>query len=538
MQNIVKALQELKGINASYELSNSKIEEILNEAKTAKVCVPIIGKFSSGKSAMVNTLLACKPKLLAEDITPETAVPTELVYGIDEKIVLDKIDETKECKNISEIRNLELDASVVKSLLVSVNNKFLQEISDVMVVDMPGFESGYEIHNKAIDNYVSKSLAYIITFPADDMVVRGSVGDILKELCLHNMPLCVVITKYDKRNHEYEESLKNLKDNLKKYVGSREITFCTSSSFLGNADEVKSFLIDVQKDSQHILAKKFAKMLMAEVDATEVYLNSRIKASALTESELDEQEEKLSLQIEEVTKSVEQEKNDFMQQIENCAEEITADVQIALESETSTFVTMTMNNQSINEKVNVLVRSAVTQGLNRRFVPVVQRYLKRVSSAVSGDSLGTLAVNVDVNLSNGILDYALAEVSGIVAAIIVNPVWGVIVAAVVGILKSWRKDKKREEQKMQIRENLEDEVYPSVLKQVRAMLEDTIGKQVKEINADIDAQILDRKNILEKSLKDVREKLAEEKVTKEELLIALNRDLSKLNELKIVAKVG
>ena len=538
MQNIVKALQELKGINATYELSNSKIEEILNESKTAKVCVPIIGKFSSGKSAMVNTLLACKPKLLAEDITPETAVPTELVYDIDEKIVLDKIDGTKELKNISEIRNLKLDANTVKSLSVSINNDFLKEIFDVMIVDMPGFESGYEIHNKAIDNYVSKSLAYIITFPADDMVVRGSVGDILKELCMHNMPLCVVITKYDKRNHEYEESLKNLKDNLKKYVGNREITFCTSSSFLGNADEVKSFLIDVQKDSQHILAKKFAKMLMAEVDATEVYLNSRIKASALTESELDEQEEKLSLQIEEVTKSVEQEKNDFMQQIENCAEEITADVQIALESETSTFVTMTMNNQSINEKVNVLVRSAVTQGLNRRFVPVVQRYLKRVSSAVSGDSLGALAVNVDVNLSNGILDYALAEVSGIVAAIIVNPVWGVIVAAVVGILKSWRKDKKREEQKMQIRENLEDEVYPSVLKQVRAMLEDTIGKQVKEINADIDAQILDRKNILEKSLKDVREKLAEEKVTKEELLIALNRDLSKLNELKIVAKVG
>ena len=30
--------------------------------------------------------------------------------------------------------------------------------------------------------------------------------NILKELCLHDMPICIAITKYDKRNDDFEET--------------------------------------------------------------------------------------------------------------------------------------------------------------------------------------------------------------------------------------------------------------------------------------------------------------------------------------------
>ncbi len=70
-----------------------------------------------------------------------------------------------------------------------------------------GFESGFEIHNKAIDNYLPKSLVYMVAFPADDLIVRASVGNILKELVLNEMPICVVVTKDDKCNDAFEETL-------------------------------------------------------------------------------------------------------------------------------------------------------------------------------------------------------------------------------------------------------------------------------------------------------------------------------------------
>ena len=83
MEDTKYVLNEIKGINNAYNLSVDQIDKILAEIPNAKVCTPVIGKFSSGKSALVNTLLGYSKKLLKEDITPETAVPAELVYTAD-----------------------------------------------------------------------------------------------------------------------------------------------------------------------------------------------------------------------------------------------------------------------------------------------------------------------------------------------------------------------------------------------------------------------------------------------------------------------
>ena len=68
MEKITKALSELHKINNAYSLSNDVVEKLIKETETAKVCTPIIGKFSSGKSALLNTLLGYSRKILKEDI--------------------------------------------------------------------------------------------------------------------------------------------------------------------------------------------------------------------------------------------------------------------------------------------------------------------------------------------------------------------------------------------------------------------------------------------------------------------------------------
>ena len=188
MEKIKKALGELREINNAYSLSNETVEKLMHETETAKVCTPIIGKFSSGKSALLNTLLGYSRKILKEDITPETAVPAEISYSPDgDSIDVVRNDGTCKKVSVSEYRELDVDANAVRCTRLNLRNRFLEEIPDVMLVDMPGFESGFEVHNRAIDGYLPLSLAYIIAFPADDMIVRSSVGNILKELCLHDI---------------------------------------------------------------------------------------------------------------------------------------------------------------------------------------------------------------------------------------------------------------------------------------------------------------------------------------------------------------
>ena len=254
MEKVISALEEIKNINIEYGISTYAISRLQAEISEAKVCTPIIGKFSSGKSALVNTILGYNKKILKEDITPETAVPAEIVYtDTEDMVTIVKKDETNSALSIDDYRSYEVDANDVKSVQIQLRNSFLEEIPDVMLVDMPGFESGFEIHNKAIDDYLPQSLAYIITFPADDMIVRSSVGNILKELCLHDMPLCVVITKYDKCNDDFEVTFEKMKESLKRFVGNREIRYCKTSSFTGDAKELEEFLKEIQERSQEIV---------------------------------------------------------------------------------------------------------------------------------------------------------------------------------------------------------------------------------------------------------------------------------------------
>ena len=166
-------LEKLKEINKGYELSYDEIDKILLNMETARVCVPIIGKFSSGKSAVFNGLLGYVKKILKEDITPETAVPTEIIYEDmerEEPVTIFYQSGEKETYTIQEYREMTtssednsntednknnslLNVNKVKCVRLHLKNSFMEAIKDVKLVDMPGFESGIELHNMAIDNY-------------------------------------------------------------------------------------------------------------------------------------------------------------------------------------------------------------------------------------------------------------------------------------------------------------------------------------------------------------------------------------------------
>ncbi|MEF9939693.1 MAG: dynamin family protein [Clostridium sp.] len=533
MDKIINALNALHKINSAYSLPNEAIENILQESETAKVCTPIIGKFSSGKSALVNTVLGYSKKLLREDITPETAVPTEIVYcDSEDTVTIVHNDGTCEKMSVDDYRSFEFDAIMIKNAQLKLRNSFLREIPDVMLVDMPGFESGFEIHNRAIDNYLPQSLAYIITFPADDMILRSSVGNVLKELCLHDMPICVVITKYDKRTDDFESTFATLQESLKRFVGKREITYCHTSSFSGDAEEAQEFLKKIQEQSQQILANKFKNAVLASVDATEIYLTTALKNSALSESELDAQKEKLDKQLDGLNSKFSKEKGSFDLQISECVEEIKADVQTALEGEESTFVTMAMNGQSLNEKMNTVIRSAVTISVKKRFLPKVEKYLKRVANCINGESVGDIHIAFSFNaedMGKGMVSTAVAAAAAIWIA---GPLLGGVIAAIIAFASMWKGDKKRDEAKQKIRMQLHSEVYPQVQREVGKGIEVAITKQIKLINTSIEDELTTQRTALEKAMSDVRQQMMDEKESKENLARDMKADLERISVIR------
>ena len=71
--------KKLKDIQDKYQIDSTDTQKILESIDTYRVNTPVVGNFSTGKSSMINAIIN-KP-LLSVDITPETAVPTEIYYG-------------------------------------------------------------------------------------------------------------------------------------------------------------------------------------------------------------------------------------------------------------------------------------------------------------------------------------------------------------------------------------------------------------------------------------------------------------------------
>jgi len=527
MEKISYALEQMKQINFAYEISNDSIDEIEKEMEDAKVCTPVIGKFSSGKSALINTILGYEREILKVDITPETAVPAEIVLSeAEESVTIVYENGTCENMSVSDYRNYVVDAGKVQCVRINLDNTFLKKIPSVMIVDMPGFESGFEVHDKAIDNYVSKSLAYIVAFPADDMIIRNSVGNILKELCLHDMPICVVITKSDKCNEDFEETFDNLKQNLRRFIDGGEICYCKTSSRLGNVEELQEFLEKIQEDSRQILYRKFRIPTLAVLDTTEQYLKARLTNSQLSASELDEQEEKLANQMEGLNSKLSKEQKCFMEEISNCLEDIKGDIQRALESEESTLVAMALNRQDINEQLKNIIRSAVTASIKKRLVPTVEKYLKRVEHYVTGESIGDIQISFHYDAEE--MNKGLTAAIVLIAGRIFGPL-GMIIA---GVMVKLQGDKKREEAKQKIQTKLRNEVFPEVLSKVSCDIETAIREQVGKVNETIEKEIQNQRDTLEKAMADVKEKMNDAQSEKEKLAADIEADLERIGEIR------
>lgn len=528
MEKIINALEKLKKINNSYELPIEGIVVLEKDIENARVCTPIIGKFSSGKSALVNTLLGYnKHKMLKEDITPETAVPAEIMYSdIEDTITIIKKDGEEEEISFDAYKKFEADANTVKNTRIQLKNIFLKEIPDVMLVDMPGFESGFEVHNKAIDNYLPQSLAYIITFPADDMIVRSSVGNILKELCLYDMPLCITITKMDKKNDdEFEKTLENLKENLKKYVGDRELNYCSTTSARGDASELKEFLKNIQEKSQIILSNKYKKLVLPLIENTENYLVTTLNGSGLSESELEEKEEKLEKQLSALETKFKEEKQNFEKEITGCIEEIKADAQRALEAEESTLVSMAIDGKNVEDFLNSVIRNAITISVKKNFITKLEKYFNRVAKTINSEPVGDVAVSFSFKteeIDSGITSGIVAAVAG---TILEMPIVGIIVYAVLDLLKNKMMEGKRERQKQEARQKIRSELFPQVMMKVGSEVETTVAKQINKVNLSIDKEITNKRETLEKAMSDLKQQINSEKEKKEKLILGIKSDL-------------
>lgn len=135
-----KRASRLLELRQKYGLPGDALSGYIAGMEHFQVVAPLIGEFSTGKSSLVNALLG--RSVLSVNITPETAVPTEICYSSDEHAVVFGSNGGTETISVDEFQKREFSVDKVKKVQLYLNNAFLREISSVKLVDMPGSTPG------------------------------------------------------------------------------------------------------------------------------------------------------------------------------------------------------------------------------------------------------------------------------------------------------------------------------------------------------------------------------------------------------------
>ncbi|MEG2174869.1 MAG: phosphotransferase, partial [Oscillospiraceae bacterium] len=148
MEQLTQGFECVIAIAEQYGFNVQSVRETLQSIRSFRVTVPIIGAFNTGKSAMLNALLGSH--LLLTGIVATTGAPTELVYGPNSVTVRRNGRDSQ--VGLGELRG-DFDPQGVTLLHVSFSHPFLQRISSIKLVDLPGLDSGLSGREQLLRDY-------------------------------------------------------------------------------------------------------------------------------------------------------------------------------------------------------------------------------------------------------------------------------------------------------------------------------------------------------------------------------------------------
>lgn len=525
----------VENLLSKYELSTETIQVDLKQMENFKVTSPIIGGFSTGKTSMINAFL--DKKLLRTNITAETAVPTEISYGKEHAIAIKNNEET--VISFADLLEKEFTVDDTDCIKITIPNENLKLYSTVEIVDMPGFDSGIQAHNRAIDQYIHKSLAYILTFAADEPVVKESVADFLKELSLFDVPVYVCVTKADKVSEEVlHENVKAIERSILQLLGvAPRKTVTIWSKRNRNTDGLNEILSDIEKNSRMIFETKFSKQLKKHAKTLEQYLEERLKGASLTVSEIDEKEDKIQREIEYIQTKIEREQQRFEKQLESGIQSIQGRVDRELGANHDLLVSQLIRGGDIQSKLNLIVRTAVTAGLKEEFEPKLQQHLQNLTKAIELDIPLDATVQVDqfkVQTDQMVKEIAMKSLPlllGAIGVVLTGPLGGLILGVATLVADLLFQKKRENDLRQEAEQKLTSEIIPLVVRESEILVGQELHNYTASVHDMIQQEVGNQRDVLQKALQDLRVQKEKEQLNHEQLKVQLTEDLQQVKEV-------
>lgn len=544
VQKFIDVVEKSFSISKEFLLENSlkqisdEKSKLLDELQMeVGIKVPIVGDFSAGKSSLINCLLG-RNGLLPVDITPETAVAYELYYSPIEKVELYRNAQKIEEKTIDCIKQLAVRPGDVAK--VYVNASIIKEYQDngIILVDMPGIDSGIKEHNDAILNYINKGTAFVLLTDSDSGSLRESTISFITELCKYNLKPAVIISKIDKKP---ESEIADIKEYVafqaKRAIGEQTYIGCVSSAN-NNISDFTSFISSL--DSNLLVSAKFANKVASFINlqivsltAQKDILNANIQDVDEKIKRLEEEKARISAQL---TDSI-----PYADTPEKSTQDILDLVKAELNAHAEDVATKIVNKEDANT-INAMMMNYIRPVVINAFKEEGEQYAAAMNTVVDDVSKALQdSLSIDGNFVDGIVENMREEIVGGVqiAAEYLKMLngWGQVLGWLLAFfgekipdLIRWFFGKSKETIIAEATDKIRFSIIDKIAEQLRPIMLEQVKAQQQRIRESIQQKVANSIDSLQESVKATSEMGSKEDISTK--IASMEAAIAQLNIIK------
>lgn len=377
-----RQLQAVRDIHVRYGLDQNRIDELVPLLEYFEIRVPLIGAFSCGKSSLLNALLG--ESVLATAVTPETAVPAELRFGPKRQFVGCLPDGQRLPLSEADLRENRLapllPAGWVEAQLPSPTLAARQQL---VLVDLPGWDSGVAAHERVIDDYSGRSLAYGVVVGVEEGGLRDSLRRALLELAIAQMPVVLIVSKADKRPPEDVQAVvERLRADITALMGREPLAVAITSARKKDLGKLEVGLDTLQAQAGEIFETRVVDAWRRNLQHAAQHLgllaNQDNKDAARLQADID----KLEQDIRAFDTRLQKETDALEAQIGPILGTIRLRVENALGGRLDMLTDRALNGQNISDDILGTARLVISEAILQEFEPAMQRYLDRLVEAL------------------------------------------------------------------------------------------------------------------------------------------------------------
>lgn len=540
-RTLQQQLAVVRGVYQRHQLDQQRIDELSPLIEHFEIRIPLIGAFSCGKSSLLNALLG--ERVLATEVTPETAVPAELRYGPERLFVGCLPDGRRLSLSAADLQdNLLTPLLPAGWVEVQMPSQALAARQQLVLVDLPGWDSGVAAHERVIDDYSGRSLAYGVVVGVEEGGLRDSLRRALLELAVAQVPVVLIVSKADKRPPEDVQAVvERLRADITALMGFEPLAVAITSARKRDLGTLEVALDTLQSQAGKIFEARVVDAYLQNLQHAAHHLgllaNQDNKDAARIQADID----KLEQDIRAFDSRLQKETDSLEAQIEPILGTIRLRVENALAGRLEMLTSRVLHGQDISDDILGTARLVMSEALRQEFEPAMQRYLDRLVDALPS----RLDFNLDLNSigsaspSASAADFRWKDLATALAPDLlkipkIGPVLAPLLIALGALLDSKAAQQRQQLEEARRREEIRSSIHAALsdaVRQIDSQLRPVLNEQVQKAQAEVARNVEAERDEVKRTLSKLITALEQGEVETAALRNQALKDLDCLNTL-------